>query len=127
LIPYFDENMGDRIPRALKLLGLQAIPGVSKRYGGGQVDTAYLKRAAQRGWLAISANKHMLDVEAERDTILREHVGIVFITDGQMTRPALMLLLLRKWEWFAAIDNEEVRPFVFYLYPSGRTRRLALS
>ena len=127
MIPYFDENMGERIPKALKLLGLKAIPGVSKRYGGGQADTEYLRRAAQKGWLAISANKHMLDVQAERDTLLNEQVGIVFVTDGQMARPALMLLLLKKWEWFAIIDDAEVRPFAFYLYPSGRTRKLELS
>ena len=99
MIPYFDENMGGSVPRALKILGLRAIPGVSKRYGAGQDDIEYLGRAGQRNWLAISANKHMLDVQEERNTILTEQVGIVFMTDGQMKRPALMLLLLKKWQW----------------------------
>ena len=124
MIPYFDENMGYRIPSALKLLRLKVIPGVKKEQGGGQDDIAYLKRAGQKGWLAISANKHMLDVQSERDTIISEKVGIVFITDGQMKRPDLMLLLLKKWDWFETIDKEEQRPFAFYLYPSGRTRKI---
>jgi hypothetical protein len=127
LIPYFDENLGINIPRALKLLNLPAIPGASKRYGAGQVDIDYLKRAGQKGWLAISANKRMLEVPDERDTIINEKVGIVFLTDGNMLRPALMLLLLRKWSWFEEIDANEERPFVYYLYPYGKKRNISLS
>ncbi len=119
--------MGDRVPRALKTLGLKVIPGVSKRYGGGQNDIEYLKRTGQKCWLAISANKDMLNVQEERDTIILERVGIVFITDGQMNRPDLMLLLLKKWKWFEAIDREELHPFAFCLYPSGRIRKIGLS
>jgi hypothetical protein len=127
LIPYFDENMGSRIPAALKTLGLKVIPGVKKRYGGGQDDIDYLKRAGQKRWLAISANKHMLDVKEERNTIISERVSIVFVTEGQMRRPKLMLLLLKKWDWFEVIDKEEQRPFAFYLYPSGKIRKIELS
>ena len=65
MIPYFDENMGSRIPAALKTLGLKAIPGVKKQYGGGQGDIDYLTRAGQKDWLAISANKRMLDVQEQ--------------------------------------------------------------
>ena len=127
MIPYFDENMGGSVPKALKILGLRAIPGVSKRYGAGQDDIEYLGRAGQRNWLAISANKHMLDVQEERNAILTGQVGIVFMTDGQMKRPALMLLLLKKWQWLEKIDKEELRPFAFYLYPSGKIRKIELS
>jgi hypothetical protein len=126
VIPYFDENIGSNIPAALKLLGLRAIPGTSKKYGVGQDDQAYLKRAGQKGWLAVSANKRMLEVEDERETIISEKVGIVFLTDGQMRRPSLMLLLLRKWEWLEELDADETRPFAYYLYPYGRVRRVNL-
>jgi hypothetical protein len=119
--------MGSKIPAALKTLGLKAIPGVKKRYGGGQDDIDYLKRAGHKGWLAISANKHMLDVEEERSTIILEKVGIVFVTEGQMHRRELMLLLLKKWDWFEAIDRDEQRPFAYYLYPSGKIRKIGLS
>lgn len=127
MIPYFDENMGGSIPKALKILGLRAISGVSKRYGVGQEDIEYLSRAGRRNWLAISADKHMLDVQEERNTIVTERVGVVFITDGQMKRPKLMLLILKKWGWFETIDKEEERPFAFYLYPSGRTHKIQLA
>jgi len=119
--------MGSRIPAALKTLGFKVIPGVKKRYGGGQDDIDYLKRAGQKRWLAISANKHMLDVKEERATIISEKVGIVFVTEGQMHRPQLMLLLLKKWGWLEVIDKAEERPFAFYLYPSGKIRQIELS
>lgn len=127
MIPYFDENIGIKIPEALKLLGLKVIPGVSKRYGGGQGDIDYLKRTGQKSWLAISANKRMLEVQDEKDTIIREKVGIVFLTDGHMRRPAMMLLLLKKWGWFERIDKNEERPFAYYLYPYGKMRKMPLS
>ena len=125
MIPYFDENMGSRIPAALKMLRLKVISSITKQ--GGQDDIDYLKRAGQKGWLAISANKHMLDVQEERNTIISEKVGIVFVTEGQMSRPKLMLLLLKKWDWFEVIEKEEERPFAFYLYPSGKIRKIELS
>lgn len=127
MIPYFDENMGSRVPGALKTLGLRVIPGVKKQHGGGQNDIQYLTRAGQKGWLAISANKDMLNVKDEKDTIIAEKVGILFITEGQMKRPELMLLLLKKWHWLETIDKDEQRPFAFYLYPSGRTKKKGLS
>lgn len=127
MIPYFDENMGSKVPSALKTLGLRVIPGVKKQYGGGQNDIQYLTRAGQKGWLAISANKDMLNVKDEKDTIIAEKVGIVFITDGQMKRPELMLLLLKKWDWLETIDKDEQRPFAFFLYPAGRAKKKELS
>ena len=127
MIPYFDENLGTKIPQALKLLGLRVIPGASKRYGAGQVDIDYLKRAGQKGWLAISANKRMLEVPDEKEAIINHEVGIVFLTDSHMSRPALMLLLLRKWAWLTEIDTNELRPFAYYLYPYGKVRKVSLS
>ena len=127
MIPYFDENIGSKIPDALKILGLKVIPGVSKRYGQGQDDINYLRRAGRKGWLAISANKHMLDVQDEKCTIINEKVGIVFLTDGQMKRPDLMRLLLNKWSWLEEIDVKEPHPFAYYLYPHGKVRKITLS
>lgn len=66
----------------------------------------------------------MLDVLEERDTIVREHVGIVFLTSGQEHLPKVLRLILTKWEWLAQIDAQVERPFAFYLYPNGRTRRV---
>ena len=126
MIPYFDENIGIKIPEALKLLGLRAIPGASKRYGAGQTDIDYLQRAGRKGWLAISANKRMLEVPDEKDAIINEKVGIVFLTDSHMSRPALMLLILRKWTWLTEIDTNELRPFAYYLYPYGKVRKMSL-
>ena len=127
MTPYFDENIGNRIPSAFKILGLKVIAGVSKKYGRGQGDIEYLKRTGRKGWLAISADKNMLEAQNEREAIISERAGIVFITDGHIKRPSLMLLLLKKWSWLETIDEEEQRPFAFYLYPSGRIRKVELN
>ena len=65
MIPYFDEDVGSKVPKALKILGLRAILGCTKRGGKGQNDIEYLTRVGQKGWLAISINKEMLNVQRE--------------------------------------------------------------
>ena len=69
----------------------------------------------------------MLEVPDEKDAIINHKVGIVFLTDSHMSRPDLMLLLLRKWAWLTEIDTDELRPFAYYLYPYGKVRKMPLS
>jgi hypothetical protein len=111
------------MPRALRLVGLNVR---SFRDTGllGVPDIQWLTEAGRRGWLILSCNKRMLNVPAERETILREKVGAVFLTSGQELLPNTLRLILSKWDWLELVDRSVPRPFVFYLYPKGRTRQV---
>jgi hypothetical protein len=123
LILYSDEDVGTRVPKALKLVGLRAVSAVSKR-GVSETDIQWLKRVGKKGWLGLSCNKDILNVPEERDAIVNNNVGIVFITLGNLHPKDKLLLILRKWQWMEAVNETENRPFAFYLYMNGQTRKV---
>jgi hypothetical protein len=119
-----DEDVGTRVPNALKLVGLNVLSFRETGLPLSTPDVQWLTEAGRRGWLVFSCNKRMLDVPVERDTIIRERVGIVFLTSGQERLPNTLRLILAKWEWLELIDQTVPRPFAHYLYPNGRTTRV---
>ncbi len=123
MILYCDEDVGTKVPRALKLVGLRVIFAVSKG-GTSEPDIQWLARAGKKGWLGFSCNKNILNVPEENDTIISNNVGIVFLTSGNLHPKEKLLLVLRKWEWLETVDATEKKPFAFYLSPSGQTRKV---
>lgn len=118
-----DEDVGTKVPRALRLVGLKVV-SLADKFGLGWKDVKWLREAGRRGWLAFSCNKKMLDVPEEQDTIIAEKVGIVFLTSGHEYLPLVLRLLLNKWKWLEEVDQTTPRPFAYYLYPYGRTRKV---
>ena len=120
-----DEDVGTKIPKALKLVGVKNVKSMADSgFGLGKDDVEWLRDVGKRGWLAFSCNKKMLDVPRERDTIIAEKVGIVFLTSGQEYLQQVLRLLLNKWKWLEHIDQTTPRPFAYFLYPYGRTRKV---
>ena len=62
----------------------------------------------------------MLTVTGERDTIIRERVGIVFLTTGQEHPPTVLLRLLKKWSDLELLWNTTPRPFARFLSANNR-------
>ena len=89
-------------------------------------DVGWLQEAGREGWLVVSCNKGMLSVAFERQAIVDNGVGVVFLASGQIGRLPTMRAILRKWDWLKSIDVNVPRPFVYYLYASGRTRPIDL-
>ncbi len=123
MILYCDEDVGTKVPRALKLVGLRAISAVSRK-AVSEPDIQWLDRAGNKGWLGLSCNKDILNVPEEHDAIINNNVGIVFFTTGNIHPKDKLLLILRKWHWLEMIDEKESRPFAFYLYRTGQTRKV---
>jgi hypothetical protein len=109
-----DEDVGTRVPNAQKLVGLNVL---SFRDAGllGAPDVKWLTQAGQQGWLVFSCNKRMLEVPVERNTIIDQKVGIVFLTSGQERLPNTLGLILARWEWLELIDRTVSRPFAYFL------------
>jgi hypothetical protein len=123
LILYCDEDVGTKVPKALKLVGLRAISAVSSG-AKSEPDIQWLTRVGQKGWLGLSCNKNILSVPEENETIVSNNVGIVFLTSGNLHPKDKLLLILRKWEWLEMVDTTVIKPFAFYLSPSGQTRKV---
>lgn len=122
MILYCDEDVGTRVPRALKLVDLKVVSAVSR----GEVsepDIQWLERVGEKRWLGVSCNKNILSVPEERDAIINNDVGIIFFNSGNLHPKEKLLLILRKWLWMEKIDETEKRPFAFILYNTGQTRK----
>ena len=122
MILFCDEDIGTRVPDALRLVGYETFSMKQKGWLS-KDDTDWLTKAGQSRWLAFSSNKRILKVERERATIIREKVGIVFLTKGEEHLPNVLWLLLVKWPWLELINDTEPRPFAFFLSPNGRIQR----
>jgi predicted nuclease of predicted toxin-antitoxin system len=119
LILLCDEDVGTGIPKALNLVGYETryLRGLGL---AGKPDTVWLAIAGQNEWLVFSYNKKMLKVPSERDTIIREKVGIVFLTNGTEHIAAVLRLLLSKWNVLELLWDAVERPFARFLSPNGR-------
>ncbi len=62
----------------------------------------------------------MLKVTAERDTIIRERVGIVFLTSGEEQPRRVLLRLLQKWRDLELLWRSTPRPFARFLSANNR-------
>ena len=114
-----DEDVGTGVPDALDAVGYHARPLV--RMGlGGTTDEFWLAKAGELGWLVLSCNKKMLSVKAERDTIIRERVGIVFLTTGNEHPPTVLARLLRKWPDLEILWETTSRPFARFLFSNNQ-------
>jgi hypothetical protein len=87
---------------------------------GGRPDEFWLTRAGRQEWLVLSCNKRMLKVAAERNTIIRERVGIVFLTSGEEHPPTVLLRLLKKWADLEALWEATPRPFARFLFANNQ-------
>lgn len=118
-----DEDVGVGVPTALKAVGLKAVISIPKEGHTGQPDTEWLTMAGRKKWLAFSFNKAMLNVPTERDVIIAEKVGIVFLTSGQERIHQVLRFLLNRWAWLEKIDKETFRPFAYIVSIKGRPTR----
>ncbi len=62
----------------------------------------------------------MLKVAAERNAIIREHVGIIFLTSGEEHPPTVLLRLLRKWKDLETLWDTTPRPFARFLFANNQ-------
>ena len=113
-----DEDIGTNVPRALSLVGYDARSLVGVGWAT-RPDVWWLERAGSLGWLVFSANKRMLRVPSERDVIIREKVGIVYLTKGEEFLADVLGLLLRKWQMLEELHATTPRPFARFLSPGG--------
>ena len=110
--------MGTGVPGALNLVGYDAASLNSMGWGG-KPDEFWLAKAGQLDWLILSCNKKMLKVTAEKETIIRERVGIVFLTSGEEAPSTVLMRLLRKWSDLELLWKTTPRPFARFLFANN--------
>lgn len=90
-----DEDIGTGVPKALYAVGYEA-RSLFELGWRTYSDTRWLTLAGQGGWLVFSCNKRQLLVPDERGTIVREKVGVVYLTNGNEHPHRVLRYLLNK-------------------------------
>lgn len=114
-----DEDVGTGVPEALNAVDREARSLFDIGWRRFE-DTRWLTLAGQGDWLIFSKNKRMLLVKDERDTIIRERLGIVYLTTGNEHPYNVLKVLLAKWDMLELLDKTLPRPFARFLSPNGR-------
>jgi hypothetical protein len=122
---FIDEDTGTRVARALHALNIATVDwvGNDRRVRKGTKDEDWIPYVGRGGFLLFSCNVGILESEPQRNLLITEKVGAVFVTSGQLTALQLMQLIMRRWEWLTALDETEPRPFAYLMTIHGRTRR----
>ena len=113
-----DEDIGRGVPHALSDVGFRTV-SVAQQGWIGRPDIELLETAGRNGWVFLSSIKKMLQVPHERDAIVDNNLGAVFLTSGEERIVKVLQLLLRKWDDLDLLDRTETRPFVRFLNMRG--------
>lgn len=121
MILWCDENIGTAVPRALASVGYKAHALYDIR-GASRPDVDWLVQAGRERVVVFSCDKKMLKVPNERQTIVDEQVGIVFLTSGQEKIALVLKMLLSRWSRLEELDNTTQRPYARFITPNGTIR-----
>jgi len=131
---FFDEDNGTGIPRALSLIKPPEdtifYPSdknhqVVKR---GTKDRDWIPIAGENGWLVFSQNKWMVNNEEERNLLIANRVGIVYLSTGGARAFPVMKMLLNRWNWLRELDADVTsRPFAHLITIQGSHRQIDLT
>ena len=120
---FIDEDIGTRVPRALKLVRMPCenivYPSNSGPIRFGTKDIDWIPWVGQNGYLAFSRNHHILENEVEFDLVRQHGVGIVFVDRGDHPSWAILRMIMQRWEWLRLIDGAQ-RPFAYLVGLTGR-------
>ena len=85
-----------------------------------RLDTDWLPLAGQIADSMVLSCDRMMLTGAERDAIIANNVGIVFLTDGQRPIISIVQLLMNNWAQLEQLHNNTPRPFVKFLTIEGQ-------
>jgi hypothetical protein len=79
----------------------------------------WLPFVGQQGFLVFSFNTGILCAEAQRNLLISERVGAVFLTTGRAKAVDVLRLILNEWDWLETVDVSTPRPFAYLLTLTG--------
>lgn len=127
---FFDENVGYRVPEALRLVRVDNVEYLTQRFG---VDGRPAQGVKDQDWIPVISDSHLV---ISRDTrllrrphqkqLLADHrVGIVCITAAYASPIEMLAFMLRRLEGLRKLDALP-RPFAFRTTLRGPFNRVEL-
>jgi PIN like domain len=105
-----DEDTGLSVARALRAVRVEVdFVGSGGSFSYGAKDELWLPFAGKQRLLVLSRNIAILRSQTQRELVVSENVGIVFLPPG-LTAFELLQLVIKKWPWLNGVDATEPRP-----------------
>jgi hypothetical protein len=122
---FIDEDTGVGVAQALYALKVATVDwvGNGRTIRKGTPDEQWIPYVGRGQFLLLSCNVGILESEMQRNLLIQERVGAVFITSGEITRLQLMQFIMRRWDWLVTLHETHPRPFAYLTPINGRPRR----
>ena len=72
--------------------------------------------------LILTRDRSMLDNSNEKQAIIDNNLGVVFLTAGQQSVEDLIRLVVNSWDQLEHLHDTTPRPFVRFLTTTGNLR-----
>ncbi|MXX81560.1 MAG: hypothetical protein F4Y69_11125 [Chloroflexi bacterium] len=121
---FFDENIGYRVPEALRLVRVDGIDYLTDRFGvegqpaQGIRDEEWIP-AIGSSHLVLSLDKRLLRRPAQRKLLLDCGVGLICITSAHASPREMLHFVLRRMDRLERLDADIPRPFAFRVSLNG--------
>lgn len=123
---FVDRDLGKRLPRALKAVGVEATAHID-RYPTADAesieDREWIREAVGRGELLITRDGTIRRREVEIGAIVRAEGACVVLETGNGTPLVYLRALMIAWPEIERLVNDERPPWVFGLSRDGRMTR----
>ncbi len=127
---FFDENMGNGVPEALRLVGIRDVNYVTNMFADvhtaqGIADEEWIPRIGS-DWLVVSKDQQLLRRPAQLQLLAQHRLGIICITSATARSRDLLEFMLRRMARLDEIDSRIPRPSAFRVSIRGPFTRLFL-
>lgn len=115
--------MREKIPQALKLLGLDA-EGHADHFSHDVHDDIWLAVVGDRDWIVITNDKRLRFNQAERQALIAHGVGCFTLGGDSLSRWEQVRVLARAWDRIQEVIDNTPRPFIFTIHVDGRLQQM---
>ena len=121
---FFDENVSDRVVRALRALGHDVVHLLDE-FERGTPDVQFLPAIGDKGWFLVTQDKRIRSRPHERRALLNAGVGaFVFTGRAEKSTDEQAILILKHLPRIKGLAAKTERPFIFGISDRGNFDRL---
>ena len=126
---FFDENIGYRVPQALRLVQVEGVEYLVEKFGStgkpaqGVKDEQWIPEVGDE-YLVISRDVRLLRRARQRAMLVEHHVGLVCITSPYASPRDMLLFMLSRMSRLEQLNEQTKRPFAFRTSLNGPFARV---
>lgn len=121
---FFDENIGYRVPKALRLVNVGDVDYLTEWFG---IEGKPAQGVRDEDWipaigsshLVITLDQRLLRRPNQRKLLADYGVGLICVTSAHAPSKEMLLFVLRRLDRLEQLDSDTPRPFAFRVSLKG--------